>query len=1027
MRQVISLKKIPFDSIKHQNDFDITIGKNKKVYIVSKKNLVARAFQDAFVQNEIATQIIEMDNALNLELTHPAGLVIIPDIEDIKYDDSYINADSDLEAPVPAGEKDFLKKAFLLAKRNAPYLMQAAAEECAFFTAISFLGGSFGFGDEEIIDPLQGALAGLVKTAALEWDGVSCKSIDMPMPFSIDHSIANAEIAVSLMLMRGPVEIGLKDGICTFPELITKEIPPYQGSNQNSPSLPLNQQDVIIITGGARGVTAECAVELASTFSPVIILIGRSPMPEPEPVWMKPLTTETEIKKGILTNLFNVSPPASPMELQKICSSMLAGREINQTLARIKSAGSTVKYYCTDIRNPENLNKTLQTVREEFGTISAIIHAAGILKDKFIVDKTEEQFTAVFDTKVEGMRNLLQSTMNDPLKYVIFFSSVAARTGNRGQVDYAMANEVLNKTAQFYSKAKKTLYDTDTFRHRDDTFRHRDKCKFISINWGPWEGGMVTPQLKKEFVKRGIELIPLREGAKSLVDELSQDSGKTEKSGKVEKTEETGKARKTKKIEKEVEIILGASLLESTLPAFQTGNLLNQENQNNQNNQRKEQHQTREINAIFSREQILAFAIGKPSEAFGEKYRPFDSKRKIARLPGPPYFFMDRIITADAPQWEMTPSGWIESQFDMPSDGWYFRAGYTSCLPFCILLEIALQPCGWLAAYAGSALKSQDRLYFRNLGGEAELIKPVHRDMGTLTMRSRMTAVSHAGGLIIQNFDMEVLKGNEMLYKGKTNFGFFTRQSLSNQAGIKNSDLHDALGENQSSRNDLLLNISERLKKRQDSTLNGQNINEEGINEEGINEQDINEQDINKQGIILFKNNKPLTPNDLSVEKTKSGMPSKALLMIDSIDTLIPDGGKYGKGFIQGRKTVDPDEWFFKAHFYQDPVCPGSLGVESFLQLMQFYALNVWEYDPEKYELVMNRHTHKWIYRGQIIPSCGEIRIIAHIKSIEQNKNSDMLQLFQNCSIIADGLLYVDDLCIYQMENFSLQLVPVFC
>ena len=395
------------------------------------------------------------------------------------------------------------------------------------------------------------------------------------------------------------------------------------------------------------------------------------------------------------------------------------------------------------------------------------------------------------------------------------------------------------------------------------------------------------------------------------------------------------------------------------------------------------------VETLFDRDQLLAFSIGNPSEAFGSRYQPFDIDREIARLPGPPYFFMDRITKTDAPQWEMKPSGWIEAQFDLPNDGWYFRTGYTDYVPFCILLEIALQPCGWLAAYAGSALKSDDRLHFRNLGGEAELIQPLHRDMGTLTMRSRMTSVSHAGGLIIQDFDLEVLKGDAPIYRGKTNFGFFTKASLANQTGIRQSPLHGF-------------------------EPSGNRLEEKHSSSDGDNEV--------SHYPISFPNHRPITPDDLSIEKEKPGMPSKALRMIDTIDRLIPDGGKYGKGYVEGSKTVDPDEWFFKAHFYQDPVCPGSLGVESFLQLMQFFALNAWGYDPEKYEIIMPRHTHKWIYRGQILPTNQQIKIVAHIKSLMPSHGEDKLN---GATIIADGLLYVDELCIYQMEDFQLHLVPV--
>ncbi|MEN8212640.1 MAG: polyketide synthase dehydratase domain-containing protein, partial [Thermodesulfobacteriota bacterium] len=190
---------------------------------------------------------------------------------------------------------------------------------------------------------------------------------------------------------------------------------------------------------------------------------------------------------------------------------------------------------------------------------------------------------------------------------------------------------------------------------------------------------------------------------------------------------------------------------------------------------------------LFSKESILAFAQGKPSKAFGEKYKIFDKERQIARLPKPPYFFMDSVLKADHPQWKMETGGWIETQYNIPKDEWYFRANRSDTIPFCILLEIALQPCGWLAAYAGSALESNERLYFRNLGGKATLIQSLSRHSGTITVKIRMTDVSKAGGMIIQNFDIKLLNNGKVVYEGKTNFGFFTKQALSNQIGIRES------------------------------------------------------------------------------------------------------------------------------------------------------------------------------------------------------------------------------------------------
>ena len=141
-------------------------------------------------------------------------------------------------------------------------------------------------------------------------------------------------------------------------------------------------------------------------------------------------------------------------------------------------------------------------------------------------------------------------------------------------------------------------------------------------------------------------------------------------------------------------------------------------------------------------------------------------------------------------------------------------------------------------------------------------------------------------------------------------------------------------------------------------------------------------------------------------------MPAKALCMIDSIETCIPDGGAEGLGFIRGVKKVCPNDWFFKAHFYQDPVIPGSLGIESFLQLIRFMAINRWKRlaDNHRFALVTKK-PHNWIYRGQIIPSNDRVLVEAVVTSID-----DEQQLLK-----ADGYLSVDGKIIYQMKDFSLR------
>ncbi|MBT8341357.1 MAG: type I polyketide synthase, partial [Desulfatitalea sp.] len=376
---------------------------------------------------------------------------------------------------------------------------------------------------------------------------------------------------------------------------------------------------------------------------------------------------------------------------------------------------------------------------------------------------------------------------------------------------------------------------------------------------------------------------------------------------------------------------------------------------------------------LFTRKQILAFAVGNPSEAFGEPYRPFDRERRIARLPAPPYAFMDRITHIEPPPWVLQADGWIEAQYDVPTDAWYFTADRSGGIPFCVLLEIALQPCGWLAAYAGSALKSEKYLKFRNLGGRAVAHAGVGPKLGTLTMRTRMTKVSEAADMIIEHFDFAVLAGRQEIYTGTTYFGFFTEQALASQVGLR----------------------------------------------EAVWVPDAVEQQFRID--LRFANEAPLHPDDaaggVSTAPTGMRMPATALLMLDGIEIYDPAGGPKGLGYFRGVKRVDPSEWFFKAHFYQDPVCPGSLGIESFLQLIKYAAMARWPElkDSHHFEMACGRE-HGWEYRGQVIPSNRQVNVDAVITRIEDGPEP---------VILADGWLYVDGLCIYKMKDFGFRLKSI--
>ena len=271
--------------------------------------------------------------------------------------------------------------------------------------------------------------------------------------------------------------------------------------------IPLAKESVVVVSGGARGVTAATVIALAKATQAQFVLLGRTPL-DAEPACCQGATTDPELKRALLMDAKATGTAVSPAALGKTVKRILANREIRQTLTSIEAVGGRATYASCDITDAEGLSRVLDTARTK-GPIHGFIHGAGVLADKLIADKSQEQFDFVYDTKLNGLRALLDATENDDLRIVTMFSSVAGRCGNQGQCDYAMANEVLNKVTHLLRKQHPNIIAK-------------------SMGWGPWEGGMVTPALKKHFESLGVPLIPLQVGARMLVDELGDRSGDDE-------------------------------------------------------------------------------------------------------------------------------------------------------------------------------------------------------------------------------------------------------------------------------------------------------------------------------------------------------------------------------------------------------------------------------------------------------------------------------------------------------------------
>jgi acyl transferase domain-containing protein/acyl carrier protein/NADP-dependent 3-hydroxy acid dehydrogenase YdfG len=363
------------------------------------------------------------------------------------------------------------------------------------FVTVQDTGGDFGFENDPGTAGWLGGFAGLVKTMAQECPEASVKAIDIHCGRRAPKTLAK-EIADEILSGGPETEVGLGPKGRRVLVALRHEAAGVGGN------LVLDDGDVVVASGGARGVTAHAMIALAGRRKLRFALLGRTPLEDGDEPYPE-AKDEAALKAALFEAARAAGRKPEPAELSREAGNILAAREVRETLERIAEAGSEARYLAVDICDADALGHVLADMRRDWGGIAAVIHGAGVLADKAIADKTDNQFSRVFRTKVDGLAALLTATMGDRLKALCLFSSAAARSGNPGQCDYAMANEVLNKVAQA------------------EAHRRGDDCVVRSINWGPWDGGMVTDALKAHFERAGIDLILLDAGADFLVQELS--------------------------------------------------------------------------------------------------------------------------------------------------------------------------------------------------------------------------------------------------------------------------------------------------------------------------------------------------------------------------------------------------------------------------------------------------------------------------------------------------------------------------
>jgi acyl carrier protein/NAD(P)-dependent dehydrogenase (short-subunit alcohol dehydrogenase family) len=359
---------------------------------------------------------------------------------------------------------------------------------------LSFLGGFFGFPRPggltgPLGNSISGALVGLLKCAAQEWPQVNVRVLDLPL--ALYHSPTPNWISAIMetATCQGPVELGLPQ----INRVYNLTLKPYSPTISSSPLL--EPGDTVVVTGGGRGVTAAVLLALAKLYRPRLIILGRTPLPPPEPEWLRVLASQREIMEA----LFRLSKgEAGPKELEARATLILASRELSSNLTALNDTGAQIEYISGDFTNSAFIEETARRIRTRYGPIKGFIHGAGVLADHPIIGKNPSDFDRVYATKTLLASILLEAFQPEPLRLMVFFSSTTARFGRHGQGDYAAGNEVLNKTAWEMA----TLHPN---------------CRVLALNWGPWAAGMVNETLAGQFKSQGLGLIDLKEGCETFL------------------------------------------------------------------------------------------------------------------------------------------------------------------------------------------------------------------------------------------------------------------------------------------------------------------------------------------------------------------------------------------------------------------------------------------------------------------------------------------------------------------------------
>jgi len=367
------------------------------------------------------------------------------------------------------------------------------------------------------------------------------------------------------------------------------------------------------------------------------------------------------------------------------------------------------------------------------------------------------------------------------------------------------------------------------------------------------------------------------------------------------------------------------------------------------------------VQPVITKAQLEEFSTGSIAKCFGPNFKILD-KRRSPRIPNGDLLMIDRVISINGERRNLNPPASITTEFHISNDIWFIKENIYPGVPLSMLMEIALQPCGILSAYLGTSLVLPAEInIFRNLDGKIYFLSNPRLSGKTITNHSKLLASFSNGGMLIQNYAFELSVAGTVFLAGESSFGYFSQTAMEQQTGL----------------------------------------------------------DMTGDPVPPFGNGKN------HGESQQEGYPSISLPNLDTknghlnlTDTmhLYKNTGRYANGLITGEKNLNGSEWFYTNHFFEDPVMPGSLGLEAVIQGVWAYAKYLQlDVNISKSSICFSHNDpFIWKYRGQVIPANRKIKFHVHIKT--KNVTDSVF------SFTGDADFWVDGMKIYSFQNISMAL-----